>query len=104
MALDHHTKQLIKLELQGRHIKLCNDYRKCRSKADADSAMAAIKAWWFSSGAYSESAMKDLTSWLDFWHFRYEQWGSHISEVLLASDNYVDFGILDCGIALGPLL
>ena len=48
--------------------------------------------------------MKDLTSWLDFWHFRYEQWRSHISKVLLASDDCVDFGILDCGIAFGPLL
>ena len=55
-------KTLIKLELQGMHIELCNDYRKCRSKADADSAMATIKAWWFSSRACSKSAMKDLTS------------------------------------------
>ena len=104
MALNRHTEQLIKPELQGRHIELCNDYRKCRSKADADSAMVAIKAWWFSSGACFESAMKDLTSWLDFRHFRYKQWGSHISEVLLASVVYVDFGILECGIALGLLL
>ena len=81
MALDRHTRQLIKNELQARHIELCNDYRKCRSKADADLAMASIKAWWFSSGACSESALKELSSWLDFWHFRYDQWGSHISEV-----------------------
>ena len=104
MALDRYTKQLIKPELQGRHIELCNDYWKCRLKADDDSVMVAIKTWWFSSGACFESAMKDLTSWLDFWHFRYEQWGSHISEVLLASVVYVDFGIFDCRIVLGHLL
>ena len=61
MALDRHTKELINQELQERHVELCNDYRKY-----ADLAMAAIKAWWFLSGAYSESVIKDLTSWLDF--------------------------------------
>ena len=81
MTLDCHIRQLIKLELQTRHIKLCNDYRKYRSKADVDLAMASIKAWWFSSGACSESALKELSSWLDFWHFRYDQWGSYILEV-----------------------
>ena len=81
MAHDRHTKQLIKPELQGRHNELCNKYRRCRSKADADLAMLAIKAWWFLSGACSKTRLKDLTSWLDFWHFRYEQWRSHISEV-----------------------
>ena len=75
MTLDHHSKQLINLELQRRHIKLCNDYWRCRSKVDADLAMTAIKAWWFLSKAYSKSAIKDLTSFLDFWYFPYEQWG-----------------------------
>ena len=79
MALDRHTRQLIKPELQAKHLELCHEYRKCRSKADA--AVASIKAWWFSSGACSESSLKELTSWLDFWHFRYEQWGSHMSEI-----------------------
>ena len=81
MALDRHTRQLIKPELQARHIEPCNDYRKCRNKVDADLAMVSIKAWWFSSGACSESALKELSSWVDFWHFRYDQWGSYISEV-----------------------
>ena len=90
MALDRHTKQLIKPELQARHIELCNDCRKCRSKADADLAMASIKEWWFSSGACSESALKELLSWLDFWHFRYDQWGLHISEVWITYlTNYI---------------
>ena len=81
MALDWHTKQLIKPELQSKHIELCHEYRRCTSKADADLALAALKARWFSSGACSKSSLKELTSWIDFWHFRYEQWRSHISEV-----------------------
>ena len=88
MVLDRHTRQLIKPELQARHIELCNDYRKCRNKADADLAMALIKAWWFSSGACSECALKELLSWLDFWHFCYDQWGSHISEVWATNLTY----------------
>ena len=81
MALDCHTRQLIKPKLQARHIELCNDYWKCRSKADVDLAMVSIKAWWFSCGACSKSALKELSSWLDFWHFCYDQWRSHISKV-----------------------
>ena len=88
MALDRHTRQLIKSKLQARHIELCNDYRKCRSKADADLAMASIKAWWFSSGACSESALKEMSLWLDFWHFHYDQRGSHISEVRITYLTY----------------
>ena len=81
IALDRHTRQLIKPKLQAKHMELCHEYRKCKTKADVDLAVASIKAWWFSSGACSESSLKELTSWLDFWHFRYEQWGSHMSEV-----------------------
>jgi hypothetical protein len=36
--------------------------------------MASIKAWWFSFGAVTEAGFKELNSWIDFWHFRYEQW------------------------------
>ena len=82
MALDRHTKQLIKLELQSRHIELCYEYQKCKTKVDANIAMASIKAWWYSSSACLEDALKELTSWLNFWHFRYEQWRSHMSKVI----------------------
>ena len=81
MALDRNTKQLIKPKLQSKHIELCHEYQRCTSKADADLALVALKAWWFSLGACLESSLKELMSWIDFWHFRYEQWGSHISEV-----------------------
>jgi hypothetical protein len=79
MALERHTKQFIKLELQSEHIQLCQEYRKCLIIGVADSKLASIKAWWFLSGAISESGLKELTNWIDFWHFRSEQWDSHIS-------------------------
>ena len=69
MALGRHTRQLIKLELQAKHMELCHEYRKCRTKADADLVVVSIKPWWFSmsklsiaSGVCSESALKELTS------------------------------------------
>jgi hypothetical protein len=83
MALERHTKQLIRPELQSEHVRLCQEYRKCKTIEDANASLAAIKAWWFSSGAASEMGLKELTNWINFWHFRYEQWGSHISQVSL---------------------
>ena len=83
MALDWHTEQLIKPELQAKHIELCHEYQRCTCKVDADLALAALKTWWFLSEACLESSLKELMFWIDFWHFYYEQWGSHISEVWL---------------------
>ena len=81
MALERHTRQLIKPRLQTKHMELCHEYRKCRSKTYANLAVASIKAWWFSSGVCLESVVKELISWPHFWHFCYEQWRSHMSEV-----------------------
>ena len=81
MALDRHTRQHIKLELHAMHKRLCHEYRKCKTKAAADSAMEAIKAWWYSSGGVSESSLKEMNDWLSFWHFRFHQWGAFTSEV-----------------------
>jgi hypothetical protein len=61
MSLEWHTKQLIRYDLQSDHMHLCQDYRKSRMIKDADAAMAAIKAWWFSSGAVLEAGVKELT-------------------------------------------
>ena len=83
MTLDRHTKQYIKPELQDMHKRLCHEYRKCKTKTDADIAMEAIKAWWYSFGGISESALKELVDWINFWHFRFHQWGSFISEVFM---------------------
>ena len=48
------------------HKRLCHEYRKCKTKAAADSAMEAIKAWWYSSGGVSESGLKEMNDWLSF--------------------------------------
>jgi hypothetical protein len=40
---------------------------------EVDSRYLAIWAWWLSSGAASEDAIRDLILWLAFWHFRYRQ-------------------------------
>jgi hypothetical protein len=94
MALERHTKQLIRPELQAEHIRLYQEYRKCQSISDANAAMASIKAWWFSSDSVSESGLKELNNWMDFWHFRFEQWGSHISEVTCSVQNGCSCSVL----------
>jgi hypothetical protein len=81
MSLERCTKQLSRSDLQSDHMSLCQDYRKSRTIRDADAAMVAIKAWWFSSGAALEAGVKELNNWINFWHFCYHQWGSHISQV-----------------------
>ena len=80
-TLDRHTKQFIKLELQDALKRLCHEYRLYTIKDERDSAMEAIRAWWFSCGAVSESGLKELNDWLNLWHFRFHQWGSIVSEV-----------------------
>ena len=82
MALECHMKQLIKPELQARHIELCQEYRKCYTIVEANATAVAICAWWYSSGGViSDVGMKELNDWLSFWHFCYHQWGSDISQV-----------------------
>ena len=81
-TLERHTKQLIKPELKEVHKRLCHEYRLCKKKANADAAMEAIRAWWFSSGVVSEGGLKELNDWLSFWHFRFHQWGAFVSKVL----------------------
>jgi hypothetical protein len=44
MALERHTKQLIRPDLQAKHIRLYQEYRKCQSISNANAAMASIKA------------------------------------------------------------
>ena len=65
-TLERHTKQLIKPKLQEVHKRLCHEYRLCKTKADADATMEAIRAWWFSLGVASEGGLKELNDWLSF--------------------------------------
>ena len=60
MALDQHTKQYIKPELQVMHKRLCYEYQMCRSKAAAAALMEAIKVWWYSSRGVSKSGLKEM--------------------------------------------
>jgi hypothetical protein len=60
MSLERHTKQLIRRDLQVEHMRLCQDYQKCQTIKDANAAMAAIKAWWFSSETVVEANLKEL--------------------------------------------
>ena len=83
MALDRHIRQHIKPKLRAMHKRLCHEYRMCRSKVAADSAMEAIWAWWYSSGRVSESGLKEMNDWLSFSHFRFHQWRAYPSEVSL---------------------
>ena len=55
------------------HKRLCHEYRKCKMKATVDSAMEAIRAWWYSSRGMSESGLKEMNDWLSSWHFRFHQ-------------------------------
>jgi hypothetical protein len=56
---------------------------------EAESRYLAIRAWWLSSGAASEDAIRDLNLWLAFWHFRYRQWGGCMQMVSPSSLAYL---------------
>ena len=45
---------------------------------DAEIKFVVIRYWWLSSGAASEEDIIGLSEWLEFWHFRYRQWGGHM--------------------------
>ena len=66
MSLECHTKQLIRLDLQAKYIRLCQEYQKYQSLLDADATMASIKAWWFSSRTVSKLGLKELHDWISF--------------------------------------
>jgi hypothetical protein len=56
---------------------------------EAESRYLAIQAWWLSSRAASEDAIRDLNLWLAFWHFRYHQWGGCMQMVSPSSLAYL---------------
>ena len=80
-SLEKHTKQYIKHDLQDQHKQLCIQYRNAISIDEAETCYLAIKAWWSSSGATSESGLRHLELWLAFWHFCYRQWGGFMELV-----------------------
>jgi hypothetical protein len=84
-SLLRHTQKHIKPDMQNQHIHLCKQYKDSKTMEEAESKYLAIRAWWLSSGAASEDAMRDLNLWLAFWYFRYRQWGGFMQMVSLAS-------------------
>jgi len=76
-----HTEKLIAKEFQNQHIRLCRQYKDATSMSEADKMYLEIRAWWYSSGAASESTIRELEDWLAFWHFRYRQWGGFMETV-----------------------
>ena len=74
-SFEKHNKQYIAEEFREQHKRLCMQYRDSTTMAEADMRYLAIRAWWLSSGAASETSLRHLDLWLAFWHFRYRQWG-----------------------------
>jgi hypothetical protein len=68
-SLKRHTQKFIKPNMQDQHNRLCKQYKDSKSMDEAESRYLAIHAWWLSSGAASEDAIRDLNLWLAFWHF-----------------------------------
>jgi hypothetical protein len=56
---------------------------------EAESKYLAIRAWWLSSRAASDDAIRDLNLWLAFWHFQYHQWGGCMQMVSPSSLAYL---------------
>lgn len=80
-SLEQHTKKYIVHDLQAQNRRLCTQYKDANSLADAETRFMAIRAWWASSGATSETGLSSLTHWLAFWHYRYRQWGGFMELV-----------------------
>ena len=90
-SLNRHTQKFIKPDMQFQHNLLCKQYKNSKSMEEAETRYLAIRAWWLSSGAASEDAIRELDFWLAFWHFRYRQWGGFMQMVSasLISSNVV---------------
>jgi hypothetical protein len=77
-----HTEKLIAKSFRNQHITLCKEYKDAKSMADADLMYQELRTWWYSSGAATEDAIRELEEWLAFWHFRYRQWGGFMETVI----------------------
>jgi hypothetical protein len=80
-SLNRHTQKFIKPDMQFQHNVLCKQYKNSKCMEEAETRYLAIRAWWLSSGAASEDAIRELDLWLAFWHFRYRQWGGFMQMV-----------------------
>jgi hypothetical protein len=87
--LNRYTHKHIKPDMQDQHNLLCKQYKDSKTMDEAESRYLAIRAWWLSSGAASEDAIRDLNLWLAFWHFQYRQWGGYMQMVSPSSLAYL---------------
>lgn len=53
-------------------------YKNAKSMKKADVKYHVIQAWWLSSRVTIEDGMYILSTWLEFWHYRYRQWGGNM--------------------------
>jgi hypothetical protein len=74
--------------MQDQHNHLYKQYKDSKTMDEAESRYLVIRAWWLSSGAASEDAIRDLNLWLAFWHFQYRQWGGCMQMVSPSSLAY----------------
>jgi hypothetical protein len=86
---DRHTKQLIKLELQDRHIGPCHQYKNAKSLVEANGLYVIIYCRWLSFGATFKVGVHELVNWLNFWHFPIKQWGSFMVHVNISPTNFL---------------
>jgi hypothetical protein len=87
--LRRHTQKYIKPDMQDQHNRLYKQYKDSMTMDEVKSRYLAIRAWWLSSRAASEDAIRDLNLWLAFWHFRYRQWGGCMQMVRPSSLAYL---------------
>ena len=80
-SLDKVTHKYIKPSLQFQHKQFCKDYKHAKIIDDVETKYYVIRSWWFSSGAATKEGILGFLEWLAFWHFRYRQWGGHMSLV-----------------------
>jgi hypothetical protein len=81
VSMERHTATHIKPDLQQQHKLLCKQYKDANTPEQSESRYLAIRAWWLSSRAASEEGIRDLDTWLAFWHFWYRQWGGFMQLV-----------------------
>jgi hypothetical protein len=89
VSMERHTAAHIKPDLQQQHKLLCKQYKDAKTPEQSESRYLAIRAWWLSSGAVSEEGIRDLDTWLAFWHFRYRQWGGFMQ--LVSTETNITF-------------
>lgn len=67
--------------LRDEHKRICTQYKDAINMDEAETRYLAIRSWWVSSEAVTDSNLPAMESWLAWWHFRYRQWGGFMDLV-----------------------